>query len=251
MNRNLKFILGNLASIVTITRHRKSHLATGILTWSLGVVVMLISFPMDSYRNYSLAGNTNSSTLTLGSHPNLCSILSKKWGSISGEIEAKVVRLRGYQNLFQTDNGNHGIRVEITELGVIALIVSSPVESEFGKFSYAVANGTVTENRTFHIFYQVSFDGTLTIRLDKERPRSVYANINPRCNKVILGSGFENSRKFLGNAKITIVGTERSTVPVPRITEGIAVTLQILGFVLILKCLRNDCLSPSNRNIKP
>jgi hypothetical protein len=221
----------------------------GALLWLIGLIWLLATFPKDTYHRTSLTGTTNFSIMPLGSHPEICRVLEEKWGSIEGEIEGTIQNLKGYQNLFQTDEGNSGIRIEVTQSGRAALVVSSPLKTEVGKLAFSEAFGTIEAGKKFHIYFQVSFNGVLTIKLDSERAHAVYSNINPTCENVQLGVGFDISRKAMGTTKTTITAISRSTSPVSRGSETVIVALFGIGLFLMFSALTKErFLGPSRRN---
>jgi hypothetical protein len=223
----------------------------GILVWSIGLIWLLATFPKDTYHRTSLTGTTNFSIVPLGSHPEICQVLKDKWGSIEGEIEGTIQNLKGYQNLFQTDEGNLGIRIEVTQSGKVALVVSSPLKTEVGKLAFSEAFGTIEAGEKFHLYFQISFNGVLTIKLDDQRAHAVYSNINPTCRNVQLGVGFDVSRKTLGTTKTTITGISRTTSPIPRSSEVAIILLFGIGLTLIFSALTKDSfLRPSRSDQK-
>lgn len=224
---------------------------TGILLWSIGLIWLLTTFPKDNYHHVRLAGTTNYSILPQGFYSEICGVLDEKWGSIEGETEGVIYHLKGYQNLFQTDDGNLGIRLEVTQSGEAALVVSSPLQTEVGKLAFVKASGSIEEGRKFHLYFQITFDGVLTIKLDDQQAQYVYSDINPTCRNVQLGVGFDNSRKTMGITKTTITGISRTTSPIPRSSEAAIILLFGIGLTLIFSALTKDSfLRPSRSDQK-
>ena len=221
----------------------------GILLWSFGLIWLFATFPKDTYHHSRLTGTTDHSILPLGFYPEICRVLYEEWGSIEGETEGVILNLKGYQNLFQTDDGNLGIRLEVSQNGEAALVVSSPLKTEVGNLAFIRASGSIEEGKKFHLYFQITFDGTLTIKLDNQRAQYVYSNINPTCSNVQLGVGFDISRKAMGTTKTTITAISRSTSPVSRGSETVIVVLFGIGLFLMFSALtKEQLLGPSRRN---
>ena len=133
----------------------------------------------------------------------------------------------------------------------MALVVSSPLKTEVGKLAFVKASGSIKEGRKFHVNFQITFDGTLTISLDNQRAQYVYSSINPTCRNVQLGVGFDNSRQTLGITKTTITGISRTTSPIPRSSEVAIILLFGIGLTLIFSALTKDSfLRPSRSDQK-
>ena len=229
-------------------------IVTGTLLWSIGLIWLLVTFPKDTFETTQrtlLTGATNDSIIPLGSHPEICRVLDQVWGSIEGETEGTIQTLKGYQNLFQTDDGNLGIRLEVSQSGVAALVVSSPPETSFEKFVYVVASGLIEEGKKFHLYFRVSFDGGLTLKLDSQPAQTVYSNINPTCQNVQLGVGYDISRKTIGTTKTTITEVGRAGLSSFRGSEIAIILLFVIGLTLIFWALtKDDFLRPSRGNEK-
>ena len=225
----------------------------GILLFLVGLILLLATFPKDVYDRISLSGTTNYSysVLPLGFYPEICRVLDEKWGSIEGETEGVIHHLKGYQNLFQTDDGNLGIRLEVTPSGEVALVVSSPLKTEVGKLAFIGAAGSIKEGIKFQIYFKITFDGVLIIKLDNQQAQYVHSNINPTCRNVKLGVGFDVTRKTLGTTKTTITGISRTISPIPRSTEIAIILLLGIGQTLIFSALaKNGLLRPSRNDQK-
>ena len=140
--------------------------------------------------------------------------------------------LRNYQNVFQTSDLNNGLRLEIDESGVTALILGQPNSSAI------VANGLQThlvplKETTIEIEVSPKYGSSINI-LQEKLPviRTSYGNLAPACDKVRVGVGFDDTRKFSGTVKIRFqYGNWRQLLPLPSWSKDLGLITVIVAML--------------------
>ncbi len=129
-----------------------------------------------------------------GSYENFCLVLRLN-GILRIQILALYLPQPRFQNLFQTSDLNHGIRVEVNPKGELSIAIGGAVTSGF----FSTELGTIQGGSKF----------TLTLELMKTRIRfsldsNRYTNwrktpvLAPQCNKFTIGGGFDQTRDSFG-----------------------------------------------------
>lgn len=135
-----------------------------------------------------------------GGVPRICDVLSQKHGEVRISILVTPNSLRNFQNIFQTSDLNAGIRLEIDENGsagvIVAgeklenlLIVSSPSRLSVGKRS--------------SISILIAHDSGVTMSIDDIKS-TLLGTVNPKCNRLRTGVGFDDTRGFDGMGSIKL-----------------------------------------------
>ena len=136
-----------------------------------------------------------------------------------------------YTNIFQTDDLNKGLRIEISPTGILAAHVQNSFEP--GNFGTVVANEIIKAKTLTRINISVHLN-TLTVQINRGLVASEKFNFRPTCDRVLIGGGYDSTRTTIGTvrAEVRIYTLELvTTFGLPIRTRGIA---RILFIVLII-----------------
>ena len=113
----------------------------------------------------------------------------------------------GIQNIFQTDDYNLGIRLEISN-NVISLITAHD-EKDYKVFVFKTK---VYNNKTYNFKIHAINKYGFYVQLNDEQIKYHSYNFNFNLEKGLLGNGFDNNRKFLGTINNVYYSSENSSV---------------------------------------
>ena len=134
-----------------------------------------------------------------------------------------------YTNIFQTDDLNKGLRIEINPTGILAVHVQKSFE--LGNYGSVVANEIIKAKTLTRINISVYLN-TLTVQInDGLIASNNVADLRPTCDRVLIGGGYDSTRTTLGKvrAKVRIYTLESvTTFGLPMRTRGIARILFIV-----------------------
>lgn len=141
----------------------------------------------------------------------LCAALVKG-DEVNIHLSGEITRLYNHQNLFQTSNMNAGIRLEIDEFGQAGLVIGSngangysvvPISEKFkhGKFDLAI---------------NIRHGNNVAVSFQNEKTEKVIKGLNPKCDNIIVGYGYDSSRVVRG--EVQFIASAPNSVPrfVPR-----------------------------------
>ena len=128
----------------------------------------------------------------------LCSQINLQNATVRIESVFTVNALKNWINVFQTDNANQGVRLEINKKGTTALLM--PI-SEEGKFS-----ALIFKNETLRVGTKNSFSAEITIRnmievkaqLNGELKSMKFPYSLIGCDRMLNGGGYSNDRELNG-----------------------------------------------------
>ena len=131
-------------------------------------------------------------------------------------LQFKSVNEPPYQNLFQTDYSNTGIRAELSG-GTLAVIINNAENT--AKPHIIIFPITVSPGEWYELSIQAIENGKITANLNQysggKRPTSIPLSIDNAkfsLNNLIVGNGFDTTRKFQGDiANIKITANKRIT----------------------------------------
>lgn len=104
-----------------------------------------------------------------------------------------------FQNLFQTDDGNLGIRVEVTDRNALAIVIGGPDDPQLEGIE---TDESILEGLNL---LQLSVSkGKLTMKLNGSRSKSVVFTNEPRCTNPRFGIGYSEERRFDGLMNVII-----------------------------------------------
>jgi hypothetical protein len=106
-----------------------------------------------------------------------------------------------YQNLFQTADGNAGLRVEVNENGVLAVILPAIT----GAIPQSIAAPIVlTPNVEYELLVQYLRNGEITLDLSGYSVVTQLSFNSVNCHQTYMGNGYDGTRQFIGDATVTI-----------------------------------------------
>ena len=143
-----------------------------------------------------------------GSKPEICSRLNQKNGSVLIYLEVIPNTFSDWQNIFQTSNGNSGVRLEVNSLGEFGVVVrDTRVEQE----SFVGVTSSLRLIKHQKNIIEVLFleTGEISLRLNGMIGGTLAAATAPRCDNFRLGVGFDDSRTFDGEVSMLITSQGR------------------------------------------
>lgn len=198
-------------------------------TLAVGMFLVALTFlpiryrPTDSWRDAE-----SSAVRELASRPALCESLKQNNGESRFEIRFRPKELRNYQNVFQTSDGNVGVRLEIDEIGTIGLIVASST----GSFMTAVSTARAVVGKWTVARVQLKASGEVRLSVDDASTVQARGMPMPSCDRILLGAGFDGTRKFSGevSAKMS-AGTRSNPLPAYQLIRLLGQFFLLMGFV--------------------
>ena len=146
---------------------------------------------------------------SLGSLPSLCNGFSNENWELDLHFIVNASNLTGrYSNIFQTDDLNLGMRVEIDPKGNPSLVVNSR-DSNPDKFVSISPQGVILENQSTRIKITVR-NSIIEIKVGDYVPAVLEGFFTPTCNNIVIGGGYDDTRATLGRVEGQI--TSRRTV---------------------------------------
>ena len=147
--------------------------------------------------------------LDLGFDQKFCRAFYEKNEKIDIYFTVRITMLRNrYTNIFQTDDLNMGLRLEIGPDGELNAFVRSPdgygPEKVIGVLSY----GFIKANSVTKIHISVH-SNTLSVNIGDGPDKVQKGNFQPSCNRVLIGGGYDGTRTTIGDVR-AIVGIQNS-----------------------------------------
>jgi len=199
-------------------------IAIGAVFWSLDVPP--VRFEMEDQFSYEIDGKSND----LGEESRICNILEKKHGEVRISILVTPNALRNWQNIFQTSDVNAGIRLEIDENGLSGVIVS---EGTPDQLLGASSPSLLTIGKQSSISIIIAHDSGITISVNGEGVSGVTGVVKPKCDRLRIGVGFDDTRGFDGTGSIMFeTGFNRKRFPIPQSAKTFGQILVILGSIM-------------------
>lgn len=106
-------------------------------------------------------------------------------------------------NIFQTDDLNTGLRIEISPDGKLNAFVQSPDGGGPEKVLSVLAYDVVRVNKLAKINVSVH-SGSLSLQIDDGPVASQEGNFRPTCNHVLIGGGYDSSRSTIGGVQAVV-----------------------------------------------
>ena len=158
----------------------------------------------------------------------LCQVLRKDDGEIRIAFLVVPKTLRNYQNIFQTSDGNKGIRIEIDETGGVGLIVA---DTSTG-FLAAGAERKVSPNVENQVRVTLTRSRGVSISVNDSDKSVTKGEASPMCDRFLIGAGFDETRIFSGSVQAEITVGLRRDIPLQNISRIVAQILLFGGFLL-------------------
>lgn len=198
---------------------------------SLSAVILLLLalLPSTSRSTYSESWKvTGGEAFVLGELPEICDAL-QPGGTLTVSITSKWSPSDGYPNLFQTAQGNSGIRFEMSPAAdQAALLVSAPVPETFVVFAVEPLN-----SETLEVVYVIQDGSSAEIRTADSISRLDDLVLNPSCSELAIGVGYDLSRVWHDEADLSIESRRNATWGLPMAFQNAgAKSLMVLVAVL-------------------
>jgi len=179
---------------------RPSALRIAICLCGVGVVI-LSSIGGHVTWTHRLRAVSSGSPVYLGPDSAACRSLHSGNGvaKISGRVVAD--SFSGYPDVFQTSTGNKGIRMELASNGNAAVIVGAR----------AATYGVMVSSQPMMLRARESFDLTLfstgkaDLSIGSGSVTAEFSDINPVCDALAVGVGYDSSRRLSGSAEVVFV----------------------------------------------
>ena len=173
----------------------------------LGVTVVTLIGSVSSYclnlvpkRDFVLFGTSNGIPLALGENDAPCSQL-RRGKAITVKISATFLSGNPYQIIFQTADQNQGMRVELGPAGELGFLSSALTTSGV----YSTPLGNVAPGESFQLSIEISNRSLSVFENNPERSFTYFLpELVPRCDKWVIGSGFDGTRTFVGPTSISL-----------------------------------------------
>ena len=186
--------------------------------------------------------------LDLGPNQNFCEAFYNRNVKMNIDFTVDVTTLSNrWTNIFQTDDLNSGLRIEIGPDGVVGAVVQSP-DGGSVEFLGVQAKGVVKTQTLTKIAISV-YPNNLTVKIDDGEDTYLEGNFQPSCNRVLIGGGFDSTRTTIGDVQATVrIETEElvTTFGMPMKTRTIARVVFTLLMVALAYEYRKE-LFKSNR----
>jgi hypothetical protein len=217
------------------------HLALPVLGTAITISAIL-------YQNYSMI--TESSfvkNVTTVDDSAVCEAMLREDKVLSLLFTGEVTDFSNLPNLFSTAAINSGIRVEIDTAGGVGIVTKDVGEAD-GITGFVA--GQIQENKTFEIEILFSFRKYITARVDKSSWTRVDRELNPECNKVLLGGGFSTERTTKGALRVE-VGEYASDVFTKRRNWFIQLGMSLILLGVVFTFRRLDSILNDLKELEP
>ena len=135
--------------------------------------------------------------LDLGSDQKFCRAFYNKTEKMTLQLSVLATDVGNrYTNVFQTDDLNMGLRLEINPEGKLSAVVQSP-DGGPENFIGVMANGVVRANELSNVSVSV-FSKTLGLSVDGGPTAFLEGDFTPTCKRVLIGGGYDSSRNTKG-----------------------------------------------------
>lgn len=175
--------------------------------------------------------------LDLGKNASFCRAFEDKNVTMEIHFDVYVAHQNGrYTNIFQTDDVNKGMRIEISSKGATGIVVRDASGSGGNSDFLAIeAKGLVPGNKWTRINVSIA-KSRIQIGIDQEELVALDGSFEPSCERVLIGGGFDLTRTTIGQVRMEAIITttkETLTFGLPMSVRGVARVL----FTLMLLCL--------------
>lgn len=168
-------------------------------------VMFAITFAFEAYAPKKTVNTVKHELANFDSHSQNKALSSVKEFFEAGEgipvgvrvgFRMKIENITSWDDIFQTAPSNAGVRVEISEPGVMDVVVGDGTHA--GLIGFQIA--TSLEKKVWHtVMINIDKNKNLIVLLDgKETVRAKSPRINYKINEIAVGSGLSKSRPFDG-----------------------------------------------------
>lgn len=111
-------------------------------------------------------------------------------------FKVKLHKQSAYQNIFQTDDINSGIRLELSEMGDAALLISDGTDTGFIGYSL---NTKIIADRYYNLKIQIFKNKRICVEVnDNVKLDVLNEKIKFKLNNIVIGTGFDGKRNLFG-----------------------------------------------------
>lgn len=186
---------------------RRVMLVLTMLAFFVSILEPVLQENVAQYRNSApkvpIAGIANE-TFDLGPDQSFCRAFYNKNEKLDLEFLVNITPLNNrYTNIFQTDNLNRGLRLEIGPEGKLTASVYSPVGGGSEKVIRIQSNGAIKAKTSTKILLTV-FSNKLALNIDDGPVAMQEGDFLPSCNHVLVGGGYDDTRTAIGDVQVTV-----------------------------------------------
>lgn len=140
----------------------------------------------------------------------------------------KANSIEGFPNILQTANVNEGIRLELSKPSILALIVGGAEDSFF-------VTRNLTLGKWHEVILDISPDNHLRVVVDNVLMIDQTRNFNYQISDIAIGSGFSETRPFIGEIKVNSLSygfMEKNRLVIQAFASWILLTIAVLAVML-------------------
>lgn len=142
--------------------------------------------------------------LDIGSNQMFCEAFYEGKANMEIDFTVTPTALRErFTNIFQTDDLNRGLRIEISPDGKLTGFVHSPDGTTPEKVVGILAGGSIRNRVTNSVFVSVQ-RGVIKLRVNDGPTSTQEGNFQPTCNRVLIGGGYDSSRATIGLVQASV-----------------------------------------------
>lgn len=172
--------------------------------------MMLSVLPSQFRVNKKLSFATDGEVLVIGPLYDMCEALQKNDRAARIEVRFNPRVLRNYQNVFQSSDGNKGIRLEIDETGSVGAIIGARgVDFIAAGSEQRAVTGTENIARI-----QIRSHKGIALSVNSSKTVETSGDPAPDCNNWLIGQGFDETRKLEGTSSVKVsLGQIKDVIP--------------------------------------
>ena len=199
--------------VVLITRHKRKPTTYNSVKVKICAILVLLSvittfvFVKNS-KQIIIDSALSASVVDYSQQHTICDVLSQENGKIEIAFTAKQYEIGTYQDFFQTDDLNLGIRIEREPSGTVSLIIAQ-IDGTF------VGTGVALDSRQLALFGKATIKSTgeysLVVNGVSNKGRA--AIFRPSCDHLLVGQGFNSERRWKGESKVQVSSGHESKMP--------------------------------------
>jgi hypothetical protein len=223
-----------------------------VLAFFVSILEALPQKNIFEYVNKTLkspSGEMKYEPLDLGADQKFCRAFDNAKGGIDVDFTVNITTLSNrYTNIFQTDDLNKGLRLEISPEGKLNAFVASPDGAAPDKVIGVLSNGVIKPKTLTEIRVSV-YSNTVGLSINGGPVAAQEANFSPTCTRVLVGGGYDSSRSAIGNVQATVNVQEtkyKTTFGLPMQVRTIARIIFTLLLVAVLWEFRKKIFAVDN-----
>ena len=193
-----------------------------LFVFLLSVLALSLPFafsrlPVTQTKSSALQKLAKSEGVKLDSGEVLCAAFSKG-DEVDIRLTGNITEFYNYQNLFQTSDYNSGIRLEINDVGQGALLIGSNAADGYS----AVSMPSKFNLGNFDISIRIVDGQRVLISFLDKKIEKVVSGLSPKCDNVVVGSGFDSGRVIRGEVQFLATASTSNPRFVPQwVDDGV------------------------------